>query len=713
MPTIPLLMIDIAKIFLVFSIFLPSLSAKSKPISGKVISNSGNYLKNVSIESLPSSSKATTDKQGVFSFLMPVKDRKIKFSLNGYHTITLNAISFTNDTEVELVKVIEVNYLDSINTSIKFILSREGENITSHEMNDMLQKGFNRIESILHWDNSFITYFTMDGFRKPFVDGTPIDEVNMLYGSVKVNNISNPIDDLGLISERGISEFIITDGGHSKFSALSESIHYIPNMAYENKLAFSGYQNSLNNLGLDGYGSIGIKHATIHGGFKQRDHFSFYADSSRTQIRSTGHNYFSNIGLTNRKNLEISFSGFQNTKDKYNLKNKDSLWTQDNTFITKVDQWSPLTGRIRIHGLYQERKGLNHNLLDSLHLFDKCQSLGFSVEKDFKNYMLAFATTSKIINSDWDLIAGNLLIDRQNSIFTWSIESFLEPNRNQAYVKDLKFVFSKERTTDVKDPTSQVDIAPNYWDDHSFKFSTKIMQKKDDESSVYLAFGRSSQIPYLEDVIKSNIYSNSIYDEKPLSNEKKTSFEVIFTKSVNFEKYSWSYMWKVRAFNQLYKSKIKQVPLTGNSMTLPINAGKVSRSGLVFNFKLQPITHRLQFTTTFSFFASSDHLKFQLMPENVMKNQIFIHNRYFNIELMALASGKRNLTYLDDSNLFAVHELQRDTNYSLKVSKMVRYKMFDVLLSLMGENLSDNVILFDDIRINEQRYSFDATISIQ
>ena len=150
MPTIPLLMIDIAKIFLVFSIFLPSLSAKSKPISGKVISNSGNYLKNVSIESLPSSSKATTDKQGFFSFLMPVKDRKIKFSLNGYHTITLNAISFTNDTEVELVKVIEVNYLDSINTSIKFILSREGENITGHEMNDMLQKGFNRIESILH-----------------------------------------------------------------------------------------------------------------------------------------------------------------------------------------------------------------------------------------------------------------------------------------------------------------------------------------------------------------------------------------------------------------------------------------------------------------------------------------------------------------------------------------------------------------------------------
>ena len=69
--------------------------------------------------------------------------------------------------------------------------------------------------------------------------------------------------------------------------------------------------------------------------------------------------------------------------------------------------------------------------------------------------------------------------------------------------------------------------------------------------------------------------------------------------------------------------------------------------------------------------------------------------------------------YLDDSNLFTVHELQRDTNYSLKVSKMVRYKMFDVLISLIGENLSDNVILFDDIRINEQRYSFDANISIQ
>jgi hypothetical protein len=34
-------------------------------------------------------------------------------------------------------------------------------------------------------------------------------------------------------------------------------------------------------------------------------------------------------------------------------------------------------------------------------------------------------------------------------------------------------------------------------------------------------------------------------------------------------------------------------------------------------------------------------------------------------------------------------------------------------LCLSGDNLNDNVILIDDIRINEKRYSFDVSVLIQ
>jgi len=345
---------------------------------------------------------------------------------------------------------------------------------------------------------------------------------------------------------------------------------------------------------------------------------------------------------------------------------------------------------------------------------DKCRSLGFSVEKDFENYMITFSTISKIINSSWNVLPGNLLVDRQNSILTWSIESFLDQHLQEAYVKDLKMVFSKERTTDVKNPASQVHIAPNYWDGHSFQISTKIMQQvDDDENSIYLSFGSSNKVPYLEDVIKNSVYSHNFYDQAMLSEEEKSSFELVFTKNNSFTKYNWSYSFKLSVLNQLYKNKIKQIPVNGNSMILPINSGKVNRSGLNLQIKLQPITHRFQFLSTLSYFGSSDFSKFQLLPRSVMKNQIFIHNRYFNLNLMALVTSKRSITYIDDSDLIIDRELKRDTNYCLQISKGFRYKMFNVILSLSGDNLNDNLILIDDIRINEKRYSFDVSVLIQ
>ena len=148
-------------------------------------------------------------------------------------------------------------------------------------------------------------------------------------------------------------------------------------------------------------------------------------------------------------------------------------------------------------------------------------------------------------------------------------------------------------------------------------------------------------------------------------------------------------------------------------MTLPVNSGKVNRSGLNLQIKLQPVTNRFQFSSILSYFGSSDFSKFQLLPKSIMKNQIFIQNRYFNLNLMALVTSKRSITYIDDSDLIVDRKLKRNTNFCLQISKGFSYKMINAILSLSGENLNDNVILIDDIRINEKRYSFDVSLSIQ
>ena len=702
------------KIILTLFVLLSCLSAKTKPVAGKVISDSRVYLPNVKIESLPSSTTTTSDENGAFSFVIPIKDRKISFTLSGYHSVTLNVIPFNNDTEVELVEVIEVDYLDSVNTSIQFVLSREGENISTYDMDDLSRRGLNRMRSIALWDNSILINQGMDGETSFMIDGTSNEEVDVLYNHVKINNLGDPLLDLAPISEKGLSEMIITDGGYSKFSASSHSVHYLPNIRYDNKLELNRYQNSQDNTGLDGFGSIGIKYGTINGGLSKREYHSIYSDSTNTEIRTTTNNYFSNLGLTNRKNIEATFMGFQNTTDRFNDQNQDSFSLEENNLIAKVDQWSPLTGRISIYGTYQDRTGLNYNQLDSLNMIDKCRSLGFAVEKDFKNYLFTFATSSKLINADWIMNYRNALIERQNSILTGSVELFLDHKGQNAYFKDLKMVFSKERTTDVKDPSSEIDILPNYWDEHSFQLSTTIVdQKENKQNSFYASFGESSNVPYLEDVIKGSVYSFLINDEEGIMPEKRSSFELAYSHKNKFEKYQLSFQAMMKIFSHQFENKIKKIPLIGNALDLPFNVGRASRSGIVLHFELQPYIQRFRFRSTIAAYEANDDFIFQLLPSGMIKNQILMNNKFFDLNFMAVTKGNRGISYIDESNELQDQRLQRSTNYGIQISKVIRYKMFNTILSLSGENLNDNKIIIDNIIIDEGKIVFEASIMIQ
>ena len=78
---------------------------------------------------------------------------------------------------------------------------------------------------------------------------------------------------------------------------------------------------------------------------------------------------------------EVSISGFQNLESQYDFYSRDSLENRRNTVLAKVDQWSPLTGRIRINGLYQDRLGYNNNQLDALKIDDICKSLDLRLKK--------------------------------------------------------------------------------------------------------------------------------------------------------------------------------------------------------------------------------------------------------------------------------------------------------------------------------------------
>jgi len=106
-------------------------------------------------------------------------------------------------------------------------------------------------------------------------------------------------------------------------------------------------------------------------------------------------------------------------------------------------------------------------------------------------------------------------------------------------------------------------------------------------------------------------------------------------------------------------------------------------------------------------------LKFQLLPNSVMKNQISINNRFFDMKIMAVTNGRSNLTFINESNQLEDQELQRITDYGIQISKRLDYKRIRAIISFIGDHLTDEPILFNDIIIHERKFSLEANISIQ
>ena len=75
---------------LVLLLLISQILGKTKPISGRVKSDSDTHLLNVRVESLPSKTTTKTDENGMFFFEIPIKDKRLSFNLNGFHPKDLN-----------------------------------------------------------------------------------------------------------------------------------------------------------------------------------------------------------------------------------------------------------------------------------------------------------------------------------------------------------------------------------------------------------------------------------------------------------------------------------------------------------------------------------------------------------------------------------------------------------------------------------------------
>ncbi|SVB49718.1 uncharacterized protein METZ01_LOCUS202572, partial [marine metagenome] len=486
---------------LLFSSFLLS---QTKPIEGQVINEIGMHLASVNVVSHPSRTGTQSNTEGEFSFIIPVKDRKLSFNHVAYIPDTVNAILFKNGTTIILKeKVLEMDSLDVTAASrTQFDPFEEKNSVIHLDMEELSLRGFMDVGDALFSEQSILLNETMTGQKTASVRASTAEELVFLYDGVRINTMGDPLLDLSMFSTTGLSGMELVKGGHEKALSSSGTINFIPKMSYGNSALFNQQFGTYNYGSYNGFGSLGFKYATLNSGMGEGQFSQVYSDTSAPEIHTHHQRIFVNTGFRNGKNLEIRFMGLQNAKTFKNNRTSDSVDVSMENIIVKLNHVHPLGGSITLYGLYQQYRGYEATTIASRNKKDTNRGFGFEFEKDIKHATIRIANESSYPASDWDVDTLPVFIRRQNSTFTGSFEIYQPEEDKKFQLKDVKVVFSKHRVSDVPDTSFGIYMPHNFWNLTNSLFTASVLNKQPDKRILmYANMGNVFRVPSLGEII--------------------------------------------------------------------------------------------------------------------------------------------------------------------------------------------------------------------
>ena len=695
---------------LLFSSFLLS---QTKPIEGLVVNEIGMHLASVNVVSHPSRTGTQSNTEGEFSFIIPVKDRKLSFNHVGYIPDTVNAILFKNGTTIILKeKVLEMDSLDVTAASrTQFDPFEEKNSVIHLDMEELSLRGFMDVGDALFSEQSILLNETMTGQKTASVRASTAEELVFLYDGIRINTMGDPLLDLSMFSTTGLSGMELVKGGHEKALSSSGTINFIPKMSYGNSALFNQQFGTYNYGSYNGFGSLGFKYATLNSGMGEGQFSQVYSDTSAPEIHTHHQRMFVNTGFRNGKNLEIRFMGLQNAKTFKNNRTSDSVDVSMENIIVKLNHVHPLGGSITLYGLYQQYRAYEATTIASRNKKDTNRGFGFEFEKDIQHATIRITNESSYPASDWDVDTLPVFIRRQNSTFTGSFEIYQPEEDKKFQLKDVKVVFSKHRVSDVPDTSFGIYMPHNFWNLTNSLFTASVLNKQPDKRILmYANMGNVFRVPSLGEII-ANQTQTLISGLSDIVPEHKSTYELGFKMKNVVQESERSYSMTISWFRYHYTDKIKQFQLSGAPVQFPFNIGEARLSGFDSHLVFKPRRKWIHYTSTFSYYYFSDPMAFQLQPERMIRNTISIHNKWFNLDLIHRGESSRQITTVKSSGAIKPNFLEPITNYDINLSTDINYRHFKGILSLSGRNLNNTAQQLDGVSIYDRRYTVKLTLA--
>ena len=689
------------------------LFGKTKPIMGTVLNKGGDKLSEVNIVSLPSGQGTKTNSDGVFSLIVPIKDRELTLTHIGYETVVMNVILYENGTDIILTK--KVLPMDSLEVTAdskrEFDLLKN--NVMFITMEDVSLRGSMDLGDGLFSEYPLLLNETLDGKKSISVRASSPEEMVYLYDGIRLNNMADALMDLSQMTTLGLNGMELVLGGHEKALSSSGTINFIPKLTYDKSFLFNQQFGTYNYGGYDGFGSLGFKYGTVNLGNSQTQMSQVYSDTNVAEINTLFDRYYINMGMKRSNDLELKIMAFQNNKLFQNFRTNDTIDVKMQNLIIKMENYHPLRGDLSFFTLIQNSMGKEKNRNERRNKVDETKGIGFEYEKIIDNSKIRFSTETHLSKADWKLDSAIIVSDRQSSIFTGSFELYQKERAKKYQFKDLKFIFSKHRVTDLSDTSNGIYVSGNSWDNNNTQFTASFLNKQPQKRLLlYVNLGTVFRVPSVSELIYNQVNPYSIGINKLLP-EQKTMYE--FGIKINNDKKDESpyYNAIISAFSYQYSEKIKQIYFSGNPMKYPVNYGQASISGLEMNISYQPKIDWINIKTHLFNYFFSDQTAFQLQPNKMLRNIISIKTRLLNFELVQRSESSRQITTIGENGFPLQTILEPITNFDINLYRNFNVSFFSTSVNLSAKNLNTSPQTLEGISINDRRYSINVSISLK
>ena len=149
-----------------------------------------------------------------------------------------------------------------------------------------------------------------------------------------------------------------------------------------------------------------------------------------------------------------------------------------------------------------------------------------------------------------------------------------------------------------------------------------------------------------------------------------------------------------------------------NPMKYPINYGQAGLSGVEMSLSYQPKKDWISIKSHITNYFFSDVSAFQLQPNRMARNIIFINTAFFNVEFVHRRESSRQITTIGENGLLQ-NTLRPITNFDINLYRSFQVSFFKSSVSLSAKNLNSAPEDLEGISIYDRRYSLNISIVLK